>query len=79
MARYGFEDYMSNYVNMEDDRIKEVVTILGSKTSLGEGLDICKALIFNYFEGDAKAKAIIKLIEESVEKRKTERRGENAA
>lgn len=61
MSKYNF--YMAKHLDLTDDRIKEVVDILGNRTGLGEGLNIAKALIENYFEGDSRAKEIIDLIE----------------
>lgn len=61
MSKYYF--YMAKHLDLTEDRIKEVVDILGERTRLGEGLNISKALIENYFEGDEKAKEIIELIE----------------
>ena len=61
---------MGKFVNLEDDRILEVVNLLGKKTSINEGLDIAKALINNYFEEDEDANEILDLIHKKVKQKK---------
>ncbi len=68
----GYDKYMSKYLNFKDSRIKKVVDMLGTSTGLGEGLNIAKGLIENYFEGSSKAEEIILLINTMQEKKKQE-------
>ena len=60
---------MGKFINIEDERLNEVVQLIGSKTSLREGLNLAKALINNYFVEDDRAEAILKLIKEAEEKK----------
>ena len=60
---------MGMFINIEDERLNEIVQLIGSKTSLREGLNLAKALINNYFKEDERAEAILKLIKEAEEKK----------
>jgi hypothetical protein len=62
--------YMGRHLDLTDKRIKEIVDMLGNSTGLGEGLNIAKSLIENYFEGDENSQKIITLIEQLQKKKK---------
>jgi hypothetical protein len=69
MVIKSFDNMMGKFINIEDERLNEVVQLIGSKTSLREGLNLAKALINNYFVEDDRAEAILKLIKEAEEKK----------
>ena len=72
--RQSYDSMMGKFVNLENNGMKEIVDLIGSRTGLGEGLQLAKALINNYFEEDEHAQAILKMIEASVSAKKQERK-----